>query len=218
MSRPTFTVLVVLLTLACAPQARAQDEPGIDFDLPATASQQVPPGVDGPTLHTSPGLLSSGVALGLSLGSTLGAFGLGVGLCYVNPVAGMSLMALGLGVGPAVGHAYAGEWGHAALTSLGRVTLGGGGGFLFIFGLVLEALSGEGESTTRHSEAGIAMMAGGAVMGLAALGLAIYDIADAPWAVRRANLRRLKRLSVAPVVGPSSAGGTQYGVAMAMRF
>jgi len=203
MSRPTLTVLAIVMTLACGPPAHAQDDLGIDPQLPADAL-----GVDGP--------LSTGVALGLSLASTLGTFGLGIGLCYVNPVAGLALMGLGVGVGPAIGHVYAEEWGHAVLTSLGRIALVGGGGTLFVFGLMLDALSGEGQLSTRHSGAGAAMMAGGAVMGLAGLCLAIYDVADAPSAARRAN-RRLTRLSVAPVVGPS-AGGTQYGVAVSMRF
>lgn len=214
MNRTTLASVIAVLLLVCSSSSRAeQDEPGIDLQRPTTGEST--PAV---RLSTSPALRSENVASGLALGSTLGGLAVGVALCPFNPLAGMAVAVLSVGIGPAIGHAYAGEWGHAALTSLGRLALGGGGYTLFVIGLVVEALSGEGESTPRHSSAGIAMMASGVALGLGAAALAIYDIVDAPGAARRANRRRPAALAVAPLVGPTSDGGMQYGVAVAMRF
>jgi len=190
-------IVALITTVATSPNlTHAQvDEPHLS--LPASR-----PEAPGSSLDD----LSPGFAVALSLFSTLMPVAIGTGVMTRSPIAGMSLLGLGLGVGPSAGHLYAGELGHFFLLSGIRLALAASGTLMVLFG-VAAAFSGEG--------GGLAI--GGVTLGVIAVGLAVYDCVDAPNAVHRANTKGRSSLVVTPTVA-AAHGVTQYGVSAAMRF
>jgi hypothetical protein len=154
---------------------------------------------------------SPAVAVALSCITTFGVTGLGVGLLQTEPLSGLAMMALGVAVGPSIGHLYAGEVGHGLLTAGLRLGLGVGGGLLMLGGL-FSGLDCEGSDSACDSGEGL-FVGGMVALGGAAV-LAVYDLFDSGFAAVRANHRRV---SVTPLVG-RSRDQSYYGVGLSGRF
>jgi hypothetical protein len=200
------TVLVMTLAMRTAAAfPTAPDEPGVQL--------RVNPGL---TESTGVRLIrgvepdrSESTAITLSVGSTLGGIAAGITLMAASGgnggtiATGITLAALGLGVGPSLGHFYAGEVGRGLLMSLGRL-VSGGASFGFFVGYVLSGIGG-GDGTAGMGVASIGF-------GLLTVTLAVIDLIDAPAAVRRRLARRraasgLASLTVAPLVAQTPASG-----------
>jgi hypothetical protein len=199
---------VLLITLLAPSTAAAAD--GDDSDEPHVKLSSA-------RLRAADDLKSPGVAAGLSIVSTVVPMLLGGGLLVVQPFAGLALFSLGLGIGPSLGHFYAGEPGHAVITGLLRLGVATGGALLILGGL-LSGIDGDSSSTSPEG-----LFAGGTVLLVAAVGLAIYDMVDAPRAAHRTNASRRTALSFAPVVAQTrdrttGKEGTLYGLAMSGQF
>jgi hypothetical protein len=135
----------------------------------------------------------------LALGGTLVPVVLGATLTRMGHVrAGLPVFALGLTVGPSLGHYYAGEYGVPMVKTLVR------GGFSAASVAVMLDAYEEGQDC--HNSLGcighgIVMMAGSLLM-IPAVGLAIWDLIDASFAAKRVNrkLLRRRRVSFSPMV------------------
>jgi hypothetical protein len=179
---------------------------------------------------------SEGVALFLAITSTVLPVAGGVAMIVAGArgdegdlvAGGIALAAFGLSVGPSVGHFYAGEVKHGTLTALGRLGLMLGAGMCVLGGLFMGGISylanGDEDTATRWLVAGM-VIAG--FPALAALGLALADLLDAPGAVRRRMRRRVREqrarrglasLQVVPLVVPDARHGKLLGFSAAMRF
>jgi len=167
-------------------------------------------------------LKSPGMALGLSLGITLGSIAASIAMVAAGidtrdggalVGAGFTIGTLGLTFGPSVGHFYAGNVGRGIGMGFARLGVFAGG-----FGLgVLSLASAFGGS----EGAAVAFLVCSIGAGLTGVGLAIWDIATAPGAARRANKRILQRtagLTLGPLVTDAAAGKRGYGLALGGRF
>jgi hypothetical protein len=160
-------------------------QPASRGPAPATGASYRSPG--------SAGMLAWGFSVGsLALGGMFASEGRAEGV-----IAGYVAASLGLGIGASAGHFYAGEVGRGLLTAALRLVGFGFGGLMLI-----SAWAGRASEYPRMS-AGEAQTEAG--MGLAliasSLGLAIYDMVDAPRAARRTNARYgLTNVSLAPLL------------------
>lgn len=167
-------------------------------------------------------LKSPGVALGLSLGITLGSLAAAVAMISGGIEArdegtlvglGFTIGTLGLAFGPSAGHFYVGDTRRGL--GMGFARLGAAGG---TFGLgFLALMAGFGGS----GEAAMAFFICGIGAGVTSVVLAIMDIAAAPGAARRANQRIQRRtagLNLGPLVTQAAAGQRGYGLALGGRF
>jgi hypothetical protein len=171
-----------------------------------------------PSADVAPGYKSPEKALRLSFWSTLplalaGTMMLGLSVADGNNIslalAGAGSLALGLSFGPSIGYAYSNEplraWGLGTVRLVGIVA----GTLAIVSGLVVD------EDT--HKDDPTSQALGVCLIG-AAFASAIYDIAAAPKAARRANGRHgLTNLSLAPVAIPSR-GSPSPGLSLMGQF
>ncbi len=116
--------------------------------------------------------------------------------------------AIGLFVGPSLGHVYTRDWG-GALIGTGVRAAGVG---IVAFGF-LELLADEDGESKTGIDAGVFVTLGS----LTYLGGVIYSIVDAPYSANRANNERQQfTLTPAPIQGPDRSTG--WGAAMQMTF
>jgi hypothetical protein len=168
---------------------------------------------------------SPSTAFNLSLFSTL--VPMAVGTIMVSQarnndslaVAGAAGLALGLSFGPTIGYAYSGEqlrgWGVGALRLVG---VGVGSAAMFV-ALLSSALCDDNQASgcSRSGDASAWALLGAISLTAVAVS-AVYDIATAPRAARRANEQHgLTNLSLVPVpiAGRSS---TSAGLALVGQF
>jgi hypothetical protein len=161
---------------------------------------------------------SPSTALRLSALSTLvpvlvGATMLGFAHDDTAAVGGLVILGLGLSLGPSIGYAYAGEnlrgWG---LGLLRAAAIGVGSA-----AIIAAAISSSCDDCTQSSNASEEETLG-VVLITAALVSAVYDVATAPNAARRANTRHgLTNLSLAPVAIPGRAS-TSPGLSLIGQF
>ncbi|MGO9666160.1 MAG: hypothetical protein ACLP66_23030 [Polyangia bacterium] len=128
-------------------------------------------------------------------------------------VAGLVTLGLGLSLGPSIGYAYAGEqlrgWGLGLLRAAAI-----GVGSAAIIGAGISSSCDECTHSSSESEA----EALGVVLITAALVSAVYDVATAPNAARRANTRHgLTNLSLAPMAIPGRTS-TSPGLSLIGQF
>lgn len=162
---------------------------------------------------------SPGTARALALGMTLGAVGLGA-LSFASVrsdeafLAAFVITGIGLGIAPSAGHFYASE------RRRGLVTAGLRLGLLTVASIVIiDAWASRAVEYPRMS-AGDAQvqLALGLTFVAASVGVAIYDIVDAPRAARRQNARHgLPEIALAPWLA-SHGAVTSQGVAAQGRF
>jgi hypothetical protein len=214
------------LLLALAGRAAAQpgmSEPALDPALdPALEPAPLPPPANAPLPplgHAPSGeQLSESTALALSLGGTLGSWGLLIGAPFVSyygddDAAVVMGVAGGLGVvlAPSFGRWYAGQF---FTRGLGLRVAGAG---LTLVGASAAVAGGIsiGHDDTPEDDKGAGF---GPVLLLAGLGMFVWgtaeDIARAPGAVRRKNHERAgagTSIAFAPLVTQQSAGFTLGG-------
>jgi hypothetical protein len=211
------------------------------YDAADTSSAGSTPGLNPPKNDTQPhqavpqaaggefGYKSPGMALSLSLLSTLVPMVVGTimvsqahdvhtHLGYTSlAYAGVAGLALGLSFGPSIGYAYSGEhfrgWGMGLLRLVGV----GVGSVAIVFG----AISGSGafcsDSCNKSGDGGGWVLLG-AVSLIAVVVSAVYDIATAPRAARRANEQHgLTNLSLVPMAIPGRSS-TSPGLALVGQF
>jgi hypothetical protein len=166
----------------------------------------------------------------LAVGSTLapmllgGVLALHAGLSSGNEGEGWAaatIGALGLTLGPGIGHYYAGEYRNPTLRILLRTVLAVAGGALLLlgwidyFGTAMANLFGHIEDVPQNADLKIL---GGAFLVAGAVGLALYDCYDAGRAADRMNAAHQRRRAfVTPFVARSN-GATRYGLALASTF
>lgn len=167
----------------------------------------------------SPVYRSPSTALLLPLLSTLGSLAAGTGLLYASQGHSGSLQTgaimaftLGLSIAPATGHLYAGEYGHALLTTTVRVAAGALAMWVFINSIPKDCSPGQC-STQLGSEGPVLAL----VLALVVPAAAVNDIADAPAAARRANERHGLQLGLVPVLA-TAGPAPQRGLALAGQF
>jgi hypothetical protein len=168
---------------------------------------------------------SPGMALSLSLLSTL--VPMAVGTIMVSqahnlntPVgyAGVAGLALGLSFGPSIGYAYSGA--HFRGWGIGLLRLAGiGVGAFAIFAAAMSSICDEdnnlGSCSNRDGSGWVLL---GAVSLTAVVVSAVYDIATAPRAARRANEQHgLTNLSLVPMAIPGRSS-TSPGLALVGQF
>ena len=214
--------VAMLLFLCCPAMAHAQ------------ASVSIPVAVDPPKGDSQPNLAapqaagsefkyrSPGAALSLSLLSTL--VPMVVGTIMVSQAqnrtslyAGVAGLSFGLSFGPSIGYAYSGEhfrgWGMGLLRLVGV----GVGSVAIFFG----AISGSGAFCSDYcnrSGDGGGLIVLGAVSLTAVVVSAVYDIATAPRAARRANEQHgLTNVSLVPMAIPGRSS-TSPGLALVGQF
>jgi hypothetical protein len=150
---------------------------------------------------------AAGLAVGFSFGSlVLGGLLTSEGRAE-GILTGYIVASLGIGIGASAGHFYAGETGRGVLTAVFRVFGFGVGGVMLI-----SAWAGRASEYPRMSAGDAQLQAAeGLALVAASLGLAIYDMVDAPRAARRTNARLgLANVSLAPLLttrGPAPSGG-----------
>jgi hypothetical protein len=157
-----------------------------------------------------------------TLGPLLGGLTMVVAAAYNNSsswapgaaIVGGSSMAFGLTLGPSVGYAYSGErlrgWGVGVLRLVGLTV----GAYAFVSAALENAFCDE--SCVPKDSSGTMIL--GTTLVIASLFSAIYDVANAPDAARRSNVRHgLYDLNLVPVVAPSGPGALR-GLALAGRF
>jgi len=167
---------------------------------------------------------SPSAAFNLSLFSTL--VPMAVGTIMVSQarnndslaVAGAAGLALGLSFGPTIGYAYSGEqlrgWGVGALRLLGV-----GVGSAAMFAAFLSSICDDDDSSgcSKSGDAGTWALLGAVSLTAVAVS-AVYDIATAPRAARRANEQHgLTNLSLIPVPIPGRLS-TSPGLALVGQF
>lgn len=180
---------------------------------PATAGAPAEPAGEARSQPAAePPQRSWGLALGLSMGSTVLLSGIGFGLSMGGyEDAGLAFSLLGSIVGPSVGHIYTGQYWHALGTSLGRGAASG----IMVAGLMHSDLLAPmfGQEPERPAWAVPLMLLGAAGL----VGLTIYDYVDAPLSAVRFNERaRGAQLSLAPLVLQPPAGRPEAGPAVGM--
>jgi len=206
----------------------------------AQASDSIPVAVDSPKgdsqlHHADPQAAggefeykSPGMALSLSLLSTL--VPMVAGTIMVSQAhklqtslgrtgveyAGVAGLALGLSFGPSIGYAYSGA--HFRGWGMGLLRLAGiGAGAFAIYAGVALSICGEGEDCSNREDGG-GLIVLGAVSLIALAVSAVYDIATAPRAARRANEQHgLTNLSLVPVPIPGRSS-TSPGLALVGQF
>ena len=169
--------------------------------LPAAAHAQTP------TVTGAPELKSPAAAVLMSLTTTaaLTAGGIALGAAG-SEQAGFGLFALGVVVAPSLGHFYAGEWGHGLITSGLRLGLG--------TATLVTAVSSMFAHERDESGANGAAAVG---LGIATVGLMLYDIIDAPLAAKRTNKKRQRAWLLAPTLA-RHGDALQPGLSMVGRF
>jgi hypothetical protein len=198
--RGIVVVLVVLMVSATVAVAQPGNTPlgGGSVYGPAPTPPPPPPPVTGPL----PGEKSPGIALSLSLGVTVGSYVLAVAGEETQSDGLSTVGALGIFLGPTVGHWYAGKGWTDGLTlrlaGLGAVMVG----VILLLDCGFEGSCSDGE----ESPAAIVMVLGAG----AYVGGTIYDIATAPGSARAYNARLRERAAngwaLAPVVTGDRAG------------
>jgi len=215
--------VAMLLFLCCPAMAQAQ------------ASVSIPVAVDPPKGDSQPNLAapqaagsefkyrSPGAALSLSLLSTLVPMVVGTIMVsqaqnHTSLYAGVAGLSLGLSFGPSIGYAYSGEhfrgWGMGLLRLVGV-----GVGSAAILAAVVSAMCDEDSnpSCSKSSDGGgWGLLA--AVSLTAVVVSAVYDIATAPGAARRANEQHgLTNVSLVPMAIPGRSS-TSPGLALVGQF
>lgn len=148
-------------------------------------------------------------ALLYSLGGTVGPTA--AGLLAGDSFGGVVIL-LGVGLGPAAGHFYAGD-SRQAWIGTGLRAVGSG---VFVVGAASEVaeaclLCSEPSSTENGSDVNAAMIGGALLAG----GSALYDIVTAPGSAREYNEAHGLSARVAPAVGPR---GAPVGLALHLSF
>jgi hypothetical protein len=180
-----------LLVCGACPRAKANETAG---DSPSERADGSP---------TSQVYRSPSIAFQLSLFSTLGPLAAGTGLLYASQghsgssqTGAIAAFALGLSIAPAAGHLYAGEYGHALLTTTVRVAAGTLAMWVFVNSIPKDCSPGQ-----CHTEFGSEGPVLALFLALLVPATAVNDIADAPHAAHRANKRHDLELGLVPVVG-----------------
>lgn len=136
-------------------------------------------------------------------------------------VTGLTLMGLGLSFGPSAGHFHAGEARRGIVRSVVRAALLGGAAGLTWYALHTDLESAGSAQPRAHDDVSCKQACSvfaAAVLAAAAVGMAIYDVADARESARRMNrLRRGPTAAVAPVFTRND-GKAAAGMAVAGRF
>jgi hypothetical protein len=165
-------------------------------------------------LHQPRRAKSRATAALLAVGGTLAPVALGLTLSRVGHVrAGLPVLALGLTVGPGLGHLYAGEYAFPITRTVARG--------LFSAASVAVMLDAYEDGQDCHDSLGCVghgiVMVAGALLMVPAVGLAIWDLIDASFAARRVNRKLLRRVSISPVVSmqPRQRG---IGAAVSVAF
>lgn len=176
---------------------------------------------DAPTiiLSTEPQLRSPATAAGLAIATTVAAAGSGIALLSAGESGvlggvGLSLLLAGVVVGPSVGHLYAGDLVHSAIT-IGLRTLTALGALVGAAGALDAGLDEDPNTSAEGWE--VALLA----CGTATLALGLYNLIDAPFAARRQNERRARtarRVALAPFIAPAADRSTSYGAALVGTF
>lgn len=198
----------ILVSIFFALAGRASAQPGITEPVPVPAPAPVP--AYGPPYASPPpeprpapqGQLSEGTALALSLGGTIGSYGLiyvGIRLADDSDSANLLVTAGSLSAffAPSFGHWYAGKF---ATRGLG---LRAGGAVVAVIGasVALSQCPLFSEEPCDGTEGVLIALAG---MGMYIAGV-VDDIATAPRRVRERNARA-SSIAVAPMVTGRSAG------------
>ena len=152
---------------------------------------------------------SPDTALHLALWTTIGGVAAGTAFAASGAGEGVLLGAVALIVAPSLGHFYAGETGHGVWMSVGRGALA----FLAVGSLAVGAFQcfdlGLGERSEPCEPSSVPFVLA-AVFATGAVGMAVYDIVDAPDAARRTQERSRKRttnFSLAPAIHPGGGAG-----------
>lgn len=172
-----------------------------------------------PSASPSAPLRSPRIAFALSLLSTMAPVVAGLSMIEYGhgqtQSYGVAALAAGLALGPSAGHVYTGDYARAAgLAALRALALSAG-----TLAVLSQVVGGDCEDGPPGScGSSPAIQALGFALLLSAPVLAIYDIADAPAAARRANARHgIAALNVLPtVMGNGPAAGR--GLALAGQF
>lgn len=198
-------VIACIAAVICALAHSVSAQPGL------TPPSQTPPVVGEPPAPDK----SPSTALALALGASAIGYAMMFKAGSIRDddtaaAVGVSGVALAM-VGPSAGHIYAGEYGHAATTTLIRVA----GAGLTIWG-ISEAVAEFDDSTRSHRAGGLAILGGLATITVAT----VYDIYDAPPAAMRANTRAAAayHLRFAPLAGRDPRTGSVFGAAVSGRF
>src|SRR5690606_11554348 len=177
-------------------EARAASLAPPSLAAPSAPPSMQPPrvplaqGISAPTL--SPGDKNPATASGLAvLGATAGIGMMAMGVGSDSPVLAYTGLAAA-GVGPSLGHFYAGESGRALTHSAARV---GSVGVILAGGLWLFSECFSFSSAPCDPSPGPPLMIGAGVV--AGISSAVYSIYDAPRAARRQNTRA-RRLVITP--------------------
>lgn len=224
--RPLLPWTMLVLALAWTFPCVASDSPSLPYGATGPLPYAPPPPsrapVSPPARGSAPATHASyrypGTAAGLAFAFSVGPLALGAVLVSEGRaegiLAGYAVASLGLGIGASTGHFYSGEVGHGALTAGLRLFGFGAGGLM-----VISAWASRASEYPRTSVADAWTEAG---MGLgliaASLGLAIYDMVDAPRAARRTNTRNgLTNLGLAPLLGTRGPAAMR-GLALQAHF
>ncbi|MGE0549037.1 MAG: hypothetical protein AB7O24_18750 [Kofleriaceae bacterium] len=176
--------------------------------VPASSSPSLHPAVVGTPALEIAEVKSPNTAFALALGATVaGAALLGATMYQTDPESRQHLGLAGLAVvtvGPSIGHFYSGEVGRGALST--GIRVGALGVSALGMSMALSDLFCSSDCHDGEADAGVAIMLGGLAL---ATGAAIYDIADAPSAARRANVRAARggQLTVVPKLSPNGSAG-----------
>lgn len=158
-----------------------------------------------PSLNTVEAAPSPWVSLALSVGVTLGGFGLGLGMTQSDDqdlaIGGLFVGALSLAIGPSVGQFYTGHWLKGMFFLMGRFSFEA----LVVSGVLsdfcFDNCSGRNESS------GSEMVVVG-LIGLA--GLAIWDIVDSTYdAMAQQEAAQGPSFKISPTLIPSGRGPDQ---------
>jgi hypothetical protein len=200
-----------LLLTAALLTTVATARPALADDAPATALTDDDHGPKSPATATA-----------WAVGTTLAGAGLflaGGALVDHDEDAAGAAMATGLvvgAVGPSAGHLYAGEVGHALLSTTARAA----GGVMMVTGVFMadpiDLCFGPADSCPEEEGDDTGWLIAAAGVALVA-GTTVYDLVDAPRAARRANRRAAARAVVVPTA-VRAADGLAPGMAFAGTF
>jgi hypothetical protein len=209
--------LGLVLSQTGSPRLRSSAAAPLSYEPPQLDRAPVaPPTSRGPAPAAGASYRSPGAAGKLAFGFSVGSLVLGgmfaSGGRAEGIIAGYITASIGIGIGASAGHFYAGEVGRGLFTAAIRLVGFGFGGVMLISAWASRA------SEYPRMSAGDAQIEGGVGLALiaASLGLAIYDMVDAPSAARRTNARYgLRNVSLAPLLttrGPAAGRGVAVQV------
>ncbi len=197
------------------PLAPYAGDPPLGYPPPGYPPPGYPPPAPPPVPPSGDEPYDTATALGAGLGATFAPMAVGFTMLALwDEVEAGALLPTGIGFvtagavfGPSVGLWYAGEGGRGAL-SMGLRLLAFGGNFGLAFAGVVAGFNND-------ASAAWALITAGGVLGSAGLGLMVWDLADTPDAVRRAN--REARGEPVGSWAPALTAGS-HGIGAAWRF